>query len=93
VMLDGRRVVLAPPPAHAGALERAGELLRQWRRDRAATEKKPAYTILHDATLEAIASTLPGSLRELGAIKGIGPSKLDRYGDEILAVVEQARHG
>ncbi|MBA2752273.1 MAG: HRDC domain-containing protein, partial [Actinobacteria bacterium] len=44
-----------------------------------------------DTTLEAIATVLPASLDELGAVKGIGPAKLERFGDEILALVEQAR--
>ena len=79
------------PAGDAAVVERAEALLREWRRGRADAENKPAFTLLHDATLVAIASALPSSLEELGAIKGIGPAKLERFGDEILAVVAEVR--
>ncbi|MDQ6928026.1 MAG: ATP-dependent DNA helicase UvrD2, partial [Actinomycetota bacterium] len=78
------------PSADPAASERAGLVLRQWRRDRARTDGKPAFTVLHDATIDDIAAALPATLAGLTAIKGIGPAKLERFGDEILAAVEQA---
>ena len=92
--IEAARSRVAPavrPAADQATVERAGHLLREWRRQRAAAEGKPAYTVAHDTTLDAIAARLPASLADLAAIKGIGPAKLDRFGDEILAVVEQAR--
>ncbi len=83
----------AAPVADTPDAQRARQLLREWRRQRAVTDAKPAFTIFADTTLEAIATMLPASLDELGAIKGIGPAKLERFGDEILALVEQAKHG
>jgi superfamily II DNA helicase RecQ len=50
----------------------------------------PAYVVFHNTTLAAIAGAKPRSLGELARVPGIGPSKLDRYGDEVLAVVGQA---
>ena len=47
----------------------------------------PAYVVLHDAHIEAIAGRGPRSLVELGRCPGIGPTKLERYGDEIVAIV------
>jgi hypothetical protein len=35
----------------------------------------------------AIAASVPRSRTELGAVRGMGPSKLAEYGDAILAVV------
>ena len=64
------------------------ELLRDWRRAKCGALGVPAYVVLHDATIEEIAARVPASERELGAITGIGPSKLEHYGDEILAIVE-----
>ncbi|HUQ64018.1 MAG TPA: ATP-dependent DNA helicase UvrD2 [Acidimicrobiales bacterium] len=78
------------PSADPAASERAGVFLRQWRRDRARTDGKPAFTVLHDTTIDDIAAGLPTSFAALAEIKGIGPAKLERFGDEILAAVEQA---
>jgi len=87
------RRTAAPVVDDSPAATRARQLLRDWRRQRAATDAKPAFTVFADTTLEAIATVLPASLDELGAVKGIGPAKLERFGDEILAVVAQARDG
>lgn len=63
------------------------ERLRQWR-SRVATEiDKPAFTVLHDSTLASIASVEPRTLKQLALIRGIGPTKLDAYGAQVLAVV------
>jgi superfamily II DNA helicase RecQ len=50
----------------------------------------PAYVVAHDTTLEAIAEARPGSAAALRRVKGLGPTKLERYGAEILAIVEGA---
>jgi len=62
--------------------------LREWRRQAAAG--KPAYTVLSDDTLRAIARAMPTSLDELRRIKGIGPAKLEQYGDAVLKVLDPA---
>ena len=72
-------------PAQAALFEE----LRAVRRHLAAG--KPAYTVLPDTALHAIAALQPSSLDELSAIKGIGPSKLQQYGAALLAAV--AAHG
>jgi DNA helicase-2/ATP-dependent DNA helicase PcrA len=61
--------------------------LKQWRRDRAKDEGKPAFVVFHDTTLVEIAARRPSSLAELGAVAGVGPTKLERYGDDVLAAV------
>lgn len=61
--------------------------LRQWRATRAAEESRPAFTILHDTTLAAIATAKPTTLRELVLLRGIGATKLQAYGQAILDVV------
>jgi DNA helicase-2/ATP-dependent DNA helicase PcrA len=59
-----------------------------------ASNGKPAYTIAHNSTLESIAALRPGSLAELGRIKGVGPAFVDRYGDDVLAIVaDQSSRG
>jgi superfamily II DNA helicase RecQ len=67
----------------------AFEALRAWRTARARTDAMPPYVIAHDATLAAIAEARPRSLAALRRVKGMGPAKLERYGDDILAVVER----
>ena len=64
------------------------DALREWRRQAAAAAKVPAFTVLHDVHLDGIAVRRPKDLMELAACPGIGPAKLERWGDEILAVVE-----
>ena len=61
--------------------------LKRWRLDRAKADGKPAYVVFHDATLAEIAARRPGSLAELGGVSGVGPAKLERYGEDVLAAV------
>lgn len=63
------------------------ERLRLWRKTEAGKTGKPAFIVMGDRTLVAIARAEPQSLRELGQVSGIGPDKLERYGAEILRVV------
>ena len=54
------------------------------------SDRVPAYIVLSDAHLEGIADRRPESLAELARCTGIGPTKLERYGDEIVAVIADA---
>ncbi|NWO63311.1 ATP-dependent DNA helicase RecQ, partial [Klebsiella variicola] len=56
------------------------EALRAWRRDRASEQHVPPYVIFQDKTLLEIAHAEPGDMASLGALPGVGQSKLDRYG-------------
>jgi ATP-dependent DNA helicase RecQ len=47
----------------------------------------PAYVVLHDATLEGIASCRPKTHDQLRTVTGIGDKKLERYGDALLLLV------
>jgi len=71
----------------AGASGPALDALRTWRRQRAADDGVPAYVVFSNATLEAIAAARPTSMVALGRVKGLGPTKLARYGSEVLAVL------
>jgi ATP-dependent DNA helicase UvrD/PcrA len=61
--------------------------LRSWRLERAKADEVPAYVVFHNSTLAAIADHAPTTLGELSQVPGVGPAKLERYGDEVLAVV------
>ncbi len=89
VTVDGalRTLVAAPPD------DELAEALRAWRRQRAADDGVPAYVVLADAHLDDIARRRPTSADELIACHGIGPARLDRYGDDILALVDDLATG
>jgi ATP-dependent DNA helicase RecQ len=65
--------------------------LRAWRSDVARKRGVPAYVVLHDTTIEVIASTRPTTSGELRDIPSIGDKKLEHYGDELLALVAAAK--
>ena len=94
---DGFRLLRAHPsaslprigsPAAAGpADEGLFERLRAWRLERARADEVPAFVVLHDATLRELATAKPASEQDLAAVKGFGPTKLERYADDVLAVI------
>jgi superfamily II DNA helicase RecQ len=61
--------------------------LKRWRLERATADDLPAYVVFHNSTLAEIAGRRPRDLSELGAVPGVGPTKLDRYGGDVLRVV------
>ena len=71
-------------PRGAGGLE----ALKAWRLSRARSDEIPAYVVFHNATLEEIAGRRAArALAELAAVPGVGPAKLERYGEEVLAAL------
>jgi DNA helicase-2/ATP-dependent DNA helicase PcrA len=68
----------------------AGQKLREWRLERARRDAVPPYVVFHDSVLHAIAHAQPSSLVELSQITGVGPAKLERYGDEVLAALVES---
>ncbi len=64
--------------------------LKTWRLERARADEVPAYVVFHNATLEEIAVRRPQSLVELASVPGVGPAKLERYGDEVIAALAAA---
>ncbi len=61
--------------------------LKQWRTTMAKGAKVPAYVIFADATLEAIAAAQPRRRADLLAVNGIGPVKVERYGEVLLQLI------
>ncbi|HET7486799.1 MAG TPA: ATP-dependent DNA helicase UvrD2 [Acidimicrobiales bacterium] len=76
----------ALPPEAAGA----EQALRAWRLERCRRDGVPAYVVLNDRHLRAVATRRPSTLAELRRVDGIGPTRLELYGEEILAVLEAA---
>jgi ATP-dependent DNA helicase RecQ len=69
--------------------EELWQRLRAWQLEQARSQGVPPHFILHKATLRRIAALRPSNLDELASIKGIGPSKLEEYGQEVLALLEE----
>ena len=64
------------------------DALRAWRLERARTDKVAPFIVAYDTVIAEIAERRPASEGELLAIPGIGPAKVAKYGDEILAIVD-----
>ncbi len=82
-----RRAATRAPVVLDGAAGELFERLRTWRSRTASAASVPAYVVLPDATLQAIAETRPSNLRELAGLPGIGARKLELYGEDVLATV------
>ncbi|RKG75907.1 DNA topoisomerase III [Corallococcus sp. CA049B] len=76
-----------PPPASPALVA----TLKEWRLTEARKRKVPAFRILTDRVLDAIASARPSSGAELMSIHGVGPTLAERYGPQILSLVSRRR--
>lgn len=65
------------------------ELLRQLRREIAAREQVPPYIIFADSTLHEMSRRLPVTDKAFLAVKGVGESKLEKYGAQFMGVIRQ----
>jgi ATP-dependent DNA helicase RecQ len=81
-------------PAAAGRCKTADlalhAALRAWRSEVARQRGVPAYVVLHDSTIDAIAASRPSTVGQLRDIPGIGEKKLEHYGEELIALVKAA---
>ncbi len=66
------------------------EALKKWRASKARATGVPAFVICHDTTLAAMAEANPRERRDLLLVPGMGPVKIERYGDDIIAVILSA---
>jgi superfamily II DNA helicase RecQ len=84
--------VQAPKPAPAVAPDDpVMKALKAWRLERSKKDEIPAFVVFHDKTLQEIARRHPTDIRTLATVPGIGPAKLERYGDEVLATLGKPR--
>ena len=67
------------------------EMLRAWRADIAKSRNIPPFQVFHQKVIIQIAVTLPVERNELAKIKGIGPLKLDHFGDDLLRITKKYR--
>ena len=80
-----------PPSAQLAELDvgqaRLFDELKEWRLGIAKATSKPAFTVLVDVSLVQIARDRPRTLGDLARVNGIGASKLENYGADILEIV------
>jgi DNA helicase-2/ATP-dependent DNA helicase PcrA len=86
------RPAVPADPADPGTL-RLQAALREWRRTRSRADGVPAYVVIHDRHLTAIAERRPMDRVALAACPGIGPAKLAAYGDELVSLVRNVSAG
>ena len=90
VRVDGLTVLLGAPdgaPGSQEATQACEGALREWRSETAKRAAVPAYVVLNDSELVGIAARRPTTLAELASCKGMGPVRLERWGDELLATL------
>ncbi|CAM9503832.1 unnamed protein product, partial [Heterosigma akashiwo] len=69
------------------------EVLREYRNQQSAPLNKPAYTIFTNASLDGILKQMPRNRDALLEVKGIGPKKLEMFGDDILTILARYTGG
>ena len=65
------------------------EQLRALRRSLADAEGVPAFVVFGDTTLKGLAAAKPIHSRDMLAVSGVGPTKLDKYGEAFMAVIRE----
>jgi superfamily II DNA helicase RecQ len=76
----------AEPAALSADEEALATRLREWRSAEAKRLRVPAYVVLHDRTLKAVAQKRPANPRQLLEIDGLGPAKVEKFGEAILGL-------
>ena len=79
----------APAPSRAAADPSLMSELKALRAELARAEKVPAYVVYPDRTLAELATALPRSRAALEAVHGMGPSRIAKYGEQVLALIKR----
>ena len=80
----------APQELNAGQ-EALAAKIREWRSTEAKRLGVPAYVVLHDRTIRALAVAQPQNPRQMLAVDGMGPAKVERFGEALLKLWVGAR--
>ena len=86
IKVGGENLRLVAP---AERLATSVAALKAWRTALAKEEGKPPYVYLSDAHITGIAERDPDTLDRLARCKGIGPNKLEAYGETILTLLDE----
>jgi len=91
VTVEGKRLELIPPTPATADREALEAALRAWRSEAAKRVGVSAFIVLHDKHLLSIVESNPRTLAELARCQGMGPARLERWGDEILSTLSGTR--
>ena len=80
----------AEPGSDDGASDDVLATLKLWRTSQASRESLPPYRVFSDKTLMEIARARPQSSGDLLEISGVGPSKLEKYGEDVLKITGES---
>ena len=85
VAKTGTKEKAAEAPVQLSAdAEALAARLREWRSGEAKRLRVPAYVVMHDRTLNAVARVRPGTPNQLLQVDGMGPAKVEKFGEAIL---------
>ncbi len=87
VWLPDKRVRAVKPRAARGPSRPVVAALRRLRREEAKRRRVKGYQVFDNATIDAIDAARPQTVAELGAVRGMGPRRLARYGDAVLEIL------
>jgi ATP-dependent DNA helicase RecQ len=82
---SGTKTDTTAPPLTA-VDEALVDRIKEWRATEAKRLRVPAYVVLHDRAVKALAQARPGNPKQLLAIDGMGPAKVDKFGEAILGL-------
>ncbi|MEX2230132.1 MAG: HRDC domain-containing protein, partial [Dehalococcoidia bacterium] len=63
------------------------DALRRWRSARAREDGVPAYVLFSDRTMRELVAVRPASREQLLGVWGLGEARVERFGDDLLAVI------
>jgi RecQ family ATP-dependent DNA helicase len=84
ISASGKTRTAAAPSHLSPDGEALAAKLKEWRAAEANRLGVPAYFVLQDRTLNALAHARPANPNQLLAIDGIGAAKVERFGEELL---------
>ncbi|MFH2027709.1 MAG: UvrD-helicase domain-containing protein [Nanoarchaeota archaeon] len=90
-MIDETKIELKPKKKYRPNMKKSGDIvsrLKEWRREISNQISIPSYMVMHDRTLIDIAQKMPLTNEDLEEIHGLGPTKIMKYGKEILDIVQ-----
>jgi translin len=67
------------------------DALTVWRTRKANEENLPPYIIAHNSMLSQIARMHPRTVKDLNAIKGFGERRINKFGKEIISVIDKCK--
>ncbi len=87
IKVEAAELTLLGSAAAGDADPGLADLLRSWRLETSRANGVPAYVVFTDRSLEEIAARKPVTLADLSVVHGIGPAKLEQYGEDIIELV------